>query len=220
MLNVYFAHWPVEATLGEAMWGIFGGGYFSVGNHQQLPCLYLLDAITTFNHLVRSPSGVNLQVATLCNTYISDITSQSDRTSRISLLDAFVMLAMPFGNLIGARLYLHFGYYITFAASGFFAISGAVYVVLVLKETVVQGPREEKERQSICQVPQSQIINEGISVPDAGGEEPSDDGEVSDEASKWVEKGVASLLLLYACRSQSFLQGIFHWKGSTVCVDY
>ena len=47
-------------------------------------------------------------------------------------------------------------------------------------------------------------------VPDAGGEEPSDDGEVSDEASKWVEKGVASLLLLYACRSQSFLQGIFH----------
>ena len=33
ILNVYFAHWPVEATLGEAMWGIFGGGYFSVGNH-------------------------------------------------------------------------------------------------------------------------------------------------------------------------------------------
>ena len=149
-------------------------------------------------------------MATLCNTYISDITSQSDRTSRISLLDAFVMLAMPFGNLIGARLYLHFGYYITFAASRFFAISGALYVALVLKETVVQSSREEKERQSICQVPQSQIINEGISVPDAGGEEPSDDGEVSDEASKWVEKGVASLLLLYACRSQSFLQGIFH----------
>ena len=40
ILNVYFAHWPVEATLGEAMWGIFGGGYFSVGNHQQLPCLF------------------------------------------------------------------------------------------------------------------------------------------------------------------------------------
>ena len=165
---------------------------------------------------VRSPSGVNLQVATLCNTYISDITSQSDRTSRISLLDAFVMLAMPFGNLIGARLYLHFGYYITFAASGFFAISGALYVALVLKETVVQSSREEKERQSICQVPQSQIINEGISVPDAGEEEPSDDGEVSYEASKWVEKGVASLLLLYACRSQSFLQGIFHWKGNAL----
>ena len=30
ILNVYFAHWPVEATLGEAMWGIFGGGFFSV----------------------------------------------------------------------------------------------------------------------------------------------------------------------------------------------
>ena len=30
ILNVYFSHWPVEATLAEAMWGIFGGGYFSV----------------------------------------------------------------------------------------------------------------------------------------------------------------------------------------------
>ena len=32
MLNVYFSHWPVEATLAEAMWGIFGGGYFSVSS--------------------------------------------------------------------------------------------------------------------------------------------------------------------------------------------
>ena len=32
ILNVYFAHWPVEATLGEAMWGIFGGGFFSVSD--------------------------------------------------------------------------------------------------------------------------------------------------------------------------------------------
>ena len=91
-------------------------------------------------------------MATLCNTYISDITSQSDRTARISLLDAFVMLAMPFGNLIGARLYLYFGYYVTFAASGFFAFSGAVYVALVLRETVVRRSEDEKEKQSICQV--------------------------------------------------------------------
>ena len=88
----------------------------------------------------------------MCNTYISDITSQSNRTARISLLDACVMLAMPVGNLIGARLFLHFGYYVTFAASGFFAFSGAVYVAVVLKETVVKGIKDEKEKQSICQV--------------------------------------------------------------------
>ena len=99
-------------------------------------------------------------MATLCNTYISDITSQSDRTARISLLDAFVMLAMPFGNLIGARLYLHFGYYVTFAASGFFAFSGAVYVALVLRETVVRGSEDEKEKQSICQVNKNKIPSE------------------------------------------------------------
>ena len=96
----------------------------------------------------------------MCNTYISDITSQSDRTARISLLDAFVMLAMPFGNLIGARLYLHFGYYVTFAASGFFAFSGAVYVALVLRETVVRGSKDEKEKQSIRQVNKNKTPSE------------------------------------------------------------
>ena len=108
-------------------------------------------------------------MATLGNTYISDITSQSDRTARISLLDAFVMLAMPFGNLIGARLYLHFGYYVTFAASGFFAFSGAVYVALVLRETVVRGSKDEKEKQSICQVnghrePEQNTLRDGGST--------------------------------------------------------
>ena len=101
----------------------------------------------------------------MCNTYISDITSQSDRTARISLLDAFVMLAMPFGNLIGARLYLHLGYYVTFAASGFFAFSGAVYVALVLRETVVRGSKDEKEKQSICQVNKNKIPSEMEAAP-------------------------------------------------------
>ena len=101
----------------------------------------------------------------MCNTYISDIPSQSDRTARISLLDAFVMLAMPFGNLIGARLYLHFGYYVTFAASGFFAFSGAVYVALVLRETVVRRSEDEKEKQSICQVNNKQnTLRDGSST--------------------------------------------------------
>ena len=144
-------------------------------------------------------------MATLCNTYISDITSQSDRTARISLLDAFVMLAMPFGNLIGARLYLHFGYYVTFAASGFFAFSGAVYVAFVLRETVVRGSEDEKEKQSICQVNQNKIDcydNCTRKVSDILGvsrQEPTDDGEGSDEAAKWLEEGTDPLLLFYPC---------------------
>ena len=57
MLNVYFAHWPVEATLGEAMWGIFGGGYFSVGNHQQLPCLFFIGC----NHNIQPPGKITIR---------------------------------------------------------------------------------------------------------------------------------------------------------------
>ena len=170
-------------------------------------------------------------MSTLCNTYISDITTQSNRTARISLLDAFVMLAMhhslqfshtsdiyhlyykvmlamPFGNLIGARLFLHFGYYVTFAASGFFAFSGAVYVAVVLKETVVKGPKDEKEKQNICQV--SQNRNKRVqNVAGSGGEEPSDNGEVPGEASEWLEEGTHSLQLRHTCHPQSLLQGTF-----------
>ena len=110
MLNVYFAHWPVEATLGEAMWGIFGGGYFSVSCGQTFEMHALIfsyfgpqNAPNQLNPASRIWLKIYLvvsQVATLCNTYISDITTQSNRTARISLLDAFVMFAMRFGNLI------------------------------------------------------------------------------------------------------------------------
>ena len=193
MLNVYFAHWPVEATLGEAMWGIFGGGYFSVSDWFRLARVKITIQIQ-FSCL--------FQVVTLCNTYISDITNQSNRTARISLLDAFVMLAMPFGNLIGARLFLHFGYYVTFATSGFFAFSGAVYVALVLKETVVKESKDEKEKQNIFKVVENPNTKH---VPGALGEEPCDDGEVVGEASEWFEEGTHSLQLSHTCRPQSLL---------------
>ena len=77
-------------------------------------------------------------------TYISDVTSQADRTTRVSVLDAATILAKPLGNLLGARLFLHFGYYVVFAVSGVFSFSGALYVMLVLKETVKQHSEEKK----------------------------------------------------------------------------
>ena len=112
------------------------------------------------------------------------------------------MLAMPFGNLIGARLFLHFGYYVTFATSGFFAFSGAVYVALVLKETVVKESKDEKEKQNIFKVVENLNTKH---VPGALGEEPCDDGEVVGEASEWFEEGTHSLQLSHTRRAQSLL---------------
>ena len=114
---------------------------------------------------------------------------------------------MPFGNLIGARLFLHFGYYVTFAASGFFAFSGAVYVAVVLKETVVKGSKDDKEKQSICQV--IKTPTESKRYPGSGGEESSNDGEILSEATKWLEEGTHSLQLSHASDPQSLLQGTF-----------
>ena len=68
-------------------------------------------------------------------TYIADVTSEEERTARVSVLDAIMMLAKPLGNLIGAKVFLVAGYYPVFALSGLFALAGALYVMMSLKET-------------------------------------------------------------------------------------
>ena len=86
------------------------------------------------------------------STYLADVTSQESRTARVSILDATMMLAKPLGNLIGARLFLLSGYYPVFALSGFFAFSGALYVMFALKETLPAAENREKERQTFLEV--------------------------------------------------------------------
>ena len=82
-------------------------------------------------------------------TYLADVTSQEERTARVSFLDAIMMLAKPLGNLIGAKLFLLSGYYPVFALSGFFAFSGALYVIFALKETL---PAENGKKEIFLEV--------------------------------------------------------------------
>ena len=169
------------------------------------------------HHHPVQPDCPDLSARRLCNArhaFWKPHSLQFSHTCDVYHLYYKVMLAMPFGNLIGARLFLHFGYYVTFAASGFFAFSGAVYVAIFLKETVVKGPKDEKEKQNICQVSQNQ--NKRVqNVAGSGGEEPSDNGEVPGEASEWLEEGTHSLQLLHACHPQSLLQGAFLFYHGT-----
>ena len=83
---------------------------------------------------------------------LADVTSQEERTARVSILDAIMMLAKPLGNLIGAKLFLLSGYYPVFALSGFFAFSGALYVMFALKETLPAAENMEKETETFLEV--------------------------------------------------------------------
>lgn len=119
MLNVYAKDWPVEATISESSWGLFGGGFASV--------------------------------SMLGYTYIADVTSEEERTARVSVLDAIMMLAKPLGNLIGAKVFLVAGYYPVFALSGFFAFVGALYVMVSLKETL-PAQKSDNEKTTFWEV--------------------------------------------------------------------
>jgi PCFT/HCP family folate transporter-like MFS transporter 1/3 len=92
-------------------------------------------------------------VMTLGYTYLADVTSQADRTTRISIADAVMILAQPLGNFVGARLYLGFGYYTVFGVSGLFALAGALYSAFILEETtVIEEKTEGAERPTVWTV--------------------------------------------------------------------
>ena len=86
----------------------------------------------------------------------------------------------------------------------------------------MRGSEDEKEKQSICQVNQNKIDcydNCTRKVSDILGvsrQEPTDDGEGSDEAAKWLEEGIDPLLICHPCCPQSFLQGSFSPLLSTI----
>ena len=84
-------------------------------------------------------------------TYIADVTSEEERTARVSVLDAIMMLAKPLGNLIGAKVFLVAGYYPVFALSGLFALAGALYVMVSLKETL-PAQKSDNEKTTFWEV--------------------------------------------------------------------
>ena len=84
-------------------------------------------------------------------TYIADVTSEEERTARVSVLDAIMMLAKPLGNLIGAKVFLVAGYYPVFALSGLFAFAGALYVMVSLKETL-PAQKSDNEKTTFWEV--------------------------------------------------------------------
>ena len=94
-------------------------------------------------------------------SYIADITSDLERTSRLSVLDGTDYISTMLGTFIGAPLFKFFGYYAVFGCSGSLALLGVIYAATMVKESL---PEKPIERRSIKQYTNSETAGYGTNV--------------------------------------------------------
>ena len=97
------------ATLGHFCWAL---GYLINSWVTQWPVEYLLMAA-----LMDSLGGGNVSFLTAANAYISDVTSEESRTTRVGLANSIWFLGGPIGTLLGTYIYMYGGYQILFGTS-------------------------------------------------------------------------------------------------------
>ena len=94
-------------------------------------------------------------------SYIADITSDLERTSRLSVLDGTDYISTMLGTFIGAPLFKFFGYYAVFGCSGSLALLGVFYAATVVKESL---PEKSVERRYIKQHTNSETTSYGTNI--------------------------------------------------------
>ena len=72
-------------------------------------------------------------------SYISDVTSEAERTSRISIVDGTDYIFTMVGTAISGVAFATVGYFGIFGAGAVCDTLGVLYVAFVLKESI--GPR-------------------------------------------------------------------------------
>ncbi|XP_045130613.1 proton-coupled folate transporter-like isoform X2 [Portunus trituberculatus] len=97
------------ATLGHFCWAL---GYLINSWVTHWPVEYLLVAA-----LMDSLGGGTVSFLTAANAYISDVTSEESRTTRVGLANSIWFLGGPIGTLLGTYIYMYGGYQILFGTS-------------------------------------------------------------------------------------------------------
>lgn len=67
-------------------------------------------------------------------SYITDITSESERTFRLGIITAILTLSRPLGLALSGVMIIRFGYYGVFTTAFVFYLAGFIYILLRLKE--------------------------------------------------------------------------------------
>lgn len=75
-------------------------------------------------------------------SYVSDVSGNRSRTSRIALLDLFVFLGFPVGTYLSAPIFKYSGYYGVFGSAIAMTFGSMLYTMLMIKDT--RGPYSDQ----------------------------------------------------------------------------
>ena len=124
------------AMLGHTM---YSAGYLLNSWIWHWPVEYLLVV-----GLLESLGGGAVSFLTAANSYISDVTTEESRTSRIGMANSIWFLGGPIGTLIGTYIYKAGGYQVLFGTSLCMHIIALLYIIFLLPES--HGPFADKKR--------------------------------------------------------------------------
>ncbi|XP_045132812.1 proton-coupled folate transporter-like [Portunus trituberculatus] len=116
---------------------IYAAGYL-VSHWQTTWPVELLYPITFFEAL----GGANVGILSATTSYISDITNEKQRTSRMIVANSLWYLGGPVGTLVAAVMIKHVGYHLPLAMVLLIYAVATVYIVVYVKES--HGPFAEK----------------------------------------------------------------------------
>lgn len=115
------------STAGHVLYAL---GYLINSAVDSWPVEYLL-----FVSLLDSLGGGSVCFLTAANSYISDVTSEETRTSRLGLANSLWFLGGPVGTLMGKYIYEAGGYQVLFGTSLGMSLLALLYIIIFLPES-------------------------------------------------------------------------------------
>ncbi|KAG7163984.1 Proton-coupled folate transporter-like 5 [Homarus americanus] len=140
------------STIGHLFYSL---GYLVSSMVDTWPVEYLLAVA-----LLDSLGGGTVSFLTAANSYISDVTSEESRTSRVGLANSIWFLGGPIGTLIGTYIYKAGGYQVLFGTSLSMYVVSLFYISFFLPES--HGPFANVQKLEILPPKQSLRLRESV----------------------------------------------------------
>lgn len=93
--------------------------------------------------LMEALGGANVGILSATTSYIGDITSEKQRTSRMIIANSFWYLGGPVGTLVAAVMIKHSGYLLPLAMVFLAYAAATIYIIFYLEES--HGPFVKKK---------------------------------------------------------------------------
>ncbi|XP_064099680.1 probable peptidoglycan muropeptide transporter SLC46 [Macrobrachium nipponense] len=127
----------VVATIGHLFWSL---GYLVNSMVPSWPVEFLLLAA-----LCDSLGGGTVSFITATNAYLSDVTSEESRTSRVGLANSIWFLGGPIGTLLGTYIYKYGGYQVLFGTAAAMYVLALTYLFFLPES---HGPFAKKKKEA------------------------------------------------------------------------